>query len=92
MNAHYTSTCETLIPLNTPLPKTPMEGIFGPQYIVNFEGDRSLRFVANYTFTSKMTNDTLATLNFRDPTPESSIYRRLRTAGDKYEIVLAAPM
>jgi iron complex outermembrane receptor protein len=91
MNAHYTSTLpDTLIPLDTPLPKTPKwKASVGPQYILDFEGDRSLRFVANYTFTSKMTNDTLATPELSRPnTRILDISAAYATAGDKYEIVL----
>jgi iron complex outermembrane receptor protein len=91
MNAHYTSTLpDTLIPLNTPLPKTPKwKASLGPQYTIDFEGDRSMRFVANYTFTSRMTNDTLATpLLTRPNTKILDLSVAYATAGGKYEIVL----
>jgi iron complex outermembrane receptor protein len=91
MDAHYTSTLpDTLIPLNTPLPKTPKwKASVGPQYIVDFEGGRSLRFAGNYTFTSKMTNDTLATPELSRPnTRILDLSAAYATAGDKYEIVL----
>jgi iron complex outermembrane receptor protein len=91
MNAHYTSTLpDTLIPLNTPLPKTPKwKASLGPQYTIDFEGDRSMRFVANYTFTSTMTNDTLATpLLTRPDTKILDLSVAYATAGGKYEFVL----
>ena len=91
MDAHYTETLpDTEIPLNTPLPKTPKwKASLGPEYVLTFEGDRSLRFVANYTFTSKMTNDTLATPELSRPnTRILDLSVAYATAGDKYEIVL----
>jgi iron complex outermembrane recepter protein len=91
MDAHYTSTLpDTLIPLNTPLPKTPKwKASLGPQYILDFEGDRSLRFVGNYTFTSTMTNDTLATPLLTRPNTEIlDLSVAYATSGGKYEVIL----
>jgi iron complex outermembrane receptor protein len=91
MDAHYTSTLpDTLIPLNTPLPKTPKwKASLGPQYILDFEGDKSLRFVGNYTFTSTMTNDTLATPLLTRPNTEIlDLSVAYATSGGKYEVIL----
>jgi iron complex outermembrane receptor protein len=97
MDAHYTQTlpgtgisATDALPLNTPLPKTPKWKIsLGPQYIYSLPGDRELRFVGNYTFTSALSNDIADTpLLARPNTKILDLSATYAAGGDKYEVIV----
>jgi iron complex outermembrane receptor protein len=72
------------------LPKTPKWKIsLGPQYIYSLPGDRELRFVGNYTFTSALSNDIADTpLLARPNTKILDLSATYAAGGDKYEVIV----
>jgi iron complex outermembrane receptor protein len=90
LDAHYTYTNPFAnLPLDTPIPKTPKwKATVGPQFIVDLPEDRFLKFYGSYTYTSKLTNDSVGTpLLSRPNVSMVDLSATYASSGDKYEVI-----